>query len=219
MISNLRLNNTNMFLNFSKRELALFKKLDTPIKIQKFLDKIPFNFELNKKDTIKSPLRVLRENNAHCIEGALLSAYILSLHGYKPYLLHLKTKKNDKDHVITVFKIKNHFGAISKTNHCVLGYRDPIYKNLRELVMSYFHEYFLDSGEKTLRAYSELLDLNIFDDQWPIADTDLWGIDQELDNIKHYKILNKDQIKELSKADKFQIESTKIERHKKQLFT
>lgn len=204
-----------MSLSFSKRELDLFKKLDTPLKIQEFLDKIPFNFELDGKDTIKSPIRVLRENNAHCIEGAILGAHILSLHKYKPYLLHLKTTKDDQDHVVTIFKINKHFGALSKTNHAVLGYRDPVYKSVRELVMSYFHEYFLFNGEKTLREYSEPLDLTVFDNEWPTADIDLWGIDQELDNTKHYKLLTKNQITQIAKVDKFQVESSKPERHKK----
>lgn len=196
--------------SFTKKDIALFNKLNTPAKVQDFINKIPFNFEHDKCDTIKSPLRVLRENNAHCIEGAIFSAYVLSLHGYKPKLLHLKTTSDDLEHVITVFKVDGLWGAISKTNHSVLRYRDPIYKTIRELVLSYFHEYFLNSGVKTLRQYSAPLDLNIFEKGWEVEMEDLWGIDEELDNIKHYDIMPKKSIKNLRKAEKIEIEAGKL---------
>jgi len=188
-------------LKFTKEELKLFKKLDTPAQVQDFLNGIPFNFEHDGVDVIKSPIRVLRENNAHCIEGAILGAYILSLHGHKPLLLHLQTTTDDLDHVITLFKINNLWGALSKTNHSVLRYREPIYKNVRELVMSYFHEYFTYDGVKTLRRYSKPLNLNIFTDDWITAEDDLWGIDEELDNIKHYEVVPKSVLTKLRLAD------------------
>ena len=200
---------------FTKKETAVFKKLNTTEKVQAFLDKIPFNFEKEGYDTIKSPLRVIRENNAHCIEGAILGSYILSLHKYKSYLLHLQTTKQDFDHVIVVFKDDGYWGALSKTNHSVLRYRDSIYKTVRELVMSYFHEYFLDNGKKTLRRYSDLLDLKIIEKGWEIQDFDLWAIDDELDKIKHYDILLKSQIKKLSKASKIERQAGKIIQWKK----
>ncbi len=195
--------------DFTKKELALFKKLNTPAKVQDFINNIPFNFEHNKIDTIKSPLRVLREGNMHCIEGAIFSAYVLSLHGYKPKLVHLKTTSDDLDHVITVFKLDGLWGAISKTNHSVLRYRDPIYKNIRELVMSYFHEYFLDNGKKTLRQYSVPLDLNIFEEGWEVKMEDLWGIDEELDKIKHYDIFPNKSLKNIRKAEQIEIQAGK----------
>ena len=140
-------------MQFTKKEIALIKKLNTPAKVQDYLNSLSFNFE-EKGETLKSPIRVLREKNAHCLEGAILGAYILSLHGQKPCILHLKTTKNDFDHVIALFQKQGFWGALSKTNHNVLRYREPVYKNIRELVMSYFHEYFLDNGKKTLRQYS-----------------------------------------------------------------
>ena len=200
---------------FTKKETLFFKKLDTPYKVQVFLDSIPFNFEKNGKDVIKSPLRVVRENNAHCIEGAILGSYILSLHKYKSYLLHLQTTKEDLDHVIVVFKDGMYWGALSKTNHSVLRYRDPVYKSVRELVMSYFHEYFLDNGCKTLRRYSDLLDLKIFEKGWEIQDFDLWAIDHELDKMKHYDIVPKTFIRKLSKASIIEREASKITQWKK----
>ncbi len=191
-------------LAFTKKEKELLKKLNTPAKVQDFINSIPFNFEHDGVDRVKSPVRVLREKSAHCIEGAIFSAYALSLHGFKPKLIYLKTTKNDLEHVITLFEQDGFLGAISKTNHAVLRYREPVYKNVRELVMSYFHEYFLNDGTKTLRGYSDPLDLSIFEDGWEVAEEDLWGIDEELDKMKHHEIISKNMAKRLRKADKIE---------------
>lgn len=186
---------------FTKSELAVFKKLNTPAKIQDFLNTIPFNFEKNGKGTLKSPVRSFRENNAHCFEGALLGAYILSLHGHKPLVMTLVADRPDVDHCIAPFQINGLWGALSKTNHAVLRYREPVYKNVRELVMSYFHEYFLDDGTKTLRNYSKPLDLDNFEDVWIFADFDLWSLDDELDRMQHYDIVPNNLQKHLRRAD------------------
>ncbi len=188
-------------LSFNKKEIALLKKLNTPLKLQDFINSIPFNHEINGP-TAKSPIRVLRENSAHCLEGAILAAYVLSLHGYKPFILHLQTTPNDFEHVIAPFKKGEFWGAISKTNHSVLRYRDPVYQSLRELVMSYFHEYTTNDGQKTLRKYSEVLDLSKFGQGWELEDQDLWGIDQELGKIKHFDIVPKGV--RLRKSDKIE---------------
>ena len=190
------------------------QKLNTPAKVQDFLNGLEFNFEENG-ETLKSPILTLRARKAHCIEGAILGAYILSLHGFQPLVLHLEATKSDFDHIIAPFKIGGLWGALSKTNHAVLRYREPVYKNIRELVMSYFHEYFLDNGVKTLRRYSKPLNLNVFEKGWESEDGNLWGIDEELDKIKHYDILPKSHIKKLRKADKIEIKAGKIIEFKK----
>ncbi|MFA6177900.1 MAG: hypothetical protein WC694_03365 [Candidatus Paceibacterota bacterium] len=190
------------------------RKLNTPARVQDFLDGLRFNFEKGG-ETLKSPIFTLRTRNAHCFEGALLGAYILSLHGFKPYLMHFKVMKGDYDHVITLFKVGGFWGALSKTNHAVLRYREPIYKNVRELAMSYFHEYFLNNRKKTLRQYSALLDLNTCEKDWAISEDNLWYIDKKLDRIKHYDIVPKAYLKKLRKADKIEIEATKIVEFKK----
>ncbi len=210
--------------DFTKKEKALLKKLDTPAKVQDFLNGIPFNFE-KRGETLKSPLMVLRTKSAHCFEGALLGAYILSLHGFTPYVLHLKSIKDDYDHIITPFKIEGLWGALSKTNHAVLRYREPIYKNIRELAISYFHEYFLNDGKKTLRQYSQPLNLNTLNKptrpngrpggNWVTSEKDLWYIDKKLDKIKHYDIIPKAHIKNLRKADKIEIKAGKVVEYKK----
>ena len=185
------------------------KKLDTPAKVQDYLNKLRFNFE-KKGETLRSPLFAMRAKEAHCLEGAMLGAYILSLHGFTPFLLHLATADEDIDHVIAPFKLHSRWGALSKTNHAVLRYREPVYLNIRELVISYFHEYFLNNGHKTLRSYSALLNLNDFEDGWMLLPGDLWGIDEELDKTKHYNIASKKVIKRLRKADKVEINAGKI---------
>ena len=196
-------------LDFTPKEIALIKKLNTPSLVQDFLNTVPFNFEKNG-ETLRSPLYTLRYNEAHCFEGALLGAYILSQHHFKPYIMHLKATKEDFDHVIVPFKIGGLWGALSKTNHAVLRYREPVYRDIRELAMSYFHEYFLDNGAKTLRQYSAPLDLNTFEDGWESLDGDLYGIDEELDKVKHYDILSKTVLGKLRKADRIEIEAGKI---------
>src|SRR3990167_7125283 len=200
--------------SFTKNEITLIKKLNTPAKVQDYLNGLQFNFEKGR-ETLKSPLFTLRAKRAHCFEGALLGAYILSQHGFKPYLMHLKTTRGDYDHVIVPFKIRGFWGALSKTNHAVLRYREPIYKNIRELAMSYFHEYFLNDGRKTLRQYSALLDLNTLKKNWAVSKVDLWYIDKKLDKIKHYDMVPKFYIKNLRKADKIEIEAGKIVEYKK----
>lgn len=202
-------------LTFSKEEIAFMKKLNTPKKVQDFLDTITINFEEDRIDTLKSPLSVIRTNSAHCIEGAILAAYIFSIQGKPAFLMNLKSNKKDFDHTVALFKENGYFGAISKSNHYSLRYRDPVYKNIRELALSYFHEYFIDDGEKTLRKYSSPLNLNIFEDDWPTAEENLWGIGEELQAIKYYDIASKNILKKLRKADKIEIEVGKITEYKK----
>ncbi|MEK7588997.1 MAG: hypothetical protein AAB438_04260 [Patescibacteria group bacterium] len=188
-------------LSFTKKELKFLKSLKNPLKIQDFLDTFEFNFE-EKGQTIKSPVLSLREKNIHCLEGAILAAYILKIHGHKPLILHLQATKDDWDHIIALYKIDGLWGALSKTNHYTLRYREPVYRDVRELVMSYFHEYFLNSnGEKTLRAYSVPLDLDKLKINWVGDEEDLWIIDDKLDEIKHYAVIENKAVKRLRKAD------------------
>lgn len=181
--------------------------------MQDFLNKLRFNFERGG-ETLKSPLFTLRHKSAHCFEGALLGAYILSRHGFKPLLMHLQATQGDYDHVIAPFRVRGLWGALSKTNHAVLRYREPVYKNIRELAMSYFHEYFLDNGRKTLRRYSAPLNLNRFKN-WPTAERDLWQIDKALDKVKHHNIVPQSYRKRLRKADRVEIQAGKIVEWKK----
>ena len=196
---------------FSKEELNIIKKLNTPVKIQDFINNLSTNFE-ERGETCQSPRQVLKSRKAHCMEGAMLAAAILRYHGFKPLLVDLETSKEDYDHVLAVFKKEKCWGAITKTNHSVLRYREPVYRTIRELVMSYFHEYFLNSsGKKTLRKYSYPVNLENFDKfDWEASEDEIWFIPDYLTKVKHFPILTKSQIQRLRKADKIEIRAGKL---------
>ncbi|HEU4677421.1 MAG TPA: hypothetical protein VFS75_01730 [Candidatus Paceibacterota bacterium] len=157
-------------------EYKFLKKLNTPEKVQTFLEKLPFNHEKGG-ETCMSPKRVLQTRTAHCLEGALLACAAFMLAGRKPYIVNLKVHDSDIDHAIVLFTENGRYGAISKTNHAVLRFRDPVYRSLRELVMSYFHEYFLyGNGKKTLIGYSKPLNVRRFGTKWITAEEDLWDM-------------------------------------------
>lgn len=195
---------------YTNSETTLFKKLNTPVKVQDFLDSLKINFEENG-ETVMSPRFVIKTQKAHCMEGAMLAAAILEFHGQEPLVLDLRSAKHDLDHVVAVFKVKGFWGSISKTNHAVLRYREPIYKTIRELALSFFHEYFDVKGRKTLREYSNILNLKYFNRlEWRTTEQDLFEIPEYLDTIKHFKILNLSQIKNLRKADKIEIKAGEL---------
>ena len=214
--SNINENTFAKSLGLNEKELGILRRLDSPKKIQNFLNEIPINFEENG-DTCMSPRMVLKENKAHCIEGAMLAALALRLHGEKPLVVDLTANGNDFDHVVCVFQRHGHWGAISKTNHAVLRYREPIYHDVRELVMSYFHEYFDDYGKKNLRSYSMPVDLSELDHlNWIASEENVWFVPNHLARVKHFPILNLRQIMNLRKADKTEIEAGKILEWKKE---
>lgn len=201
---------------YTKDEVKLFKKLNTPQKVQDYINSLPFNF--GKDTTFSSPRVSIINKKADCLEGALLAAAILEFHGHKPLIMDLRAtqKPFDYDHVVVVFKHFGCYGAISKTNHAVLRYREPAYKTVRELVMSYFHEYFLNDGQKTLREYSEPFNLNRINYlDWRTTEENLWKIHETLDGAKHYPVLSKEQIKNLRRADHVEIEAGKIVEYKR----
>lgn len=195
---------------FTRKEVAVLRRLHTPQKIQDFLNKLPTNFEL-KGLTVYSPRKVLQKKTAHCLEGALLAAVALRLQGYPPLVLDLTATDDDEDHVIAVFKQHGHWGAISKSNHAILRYREPVYKTIRELVMSYFHEYFNDKGRKTLRSYSRPVNLKRFDhDGWMTAAEDVWYIPEYLVEVRHMPILTRSHIARLRRVDRVERKAGKI---------
>ncbi|MBI5804006.1 hypothetical protein HY450_02060 [Candidatus Pacearchaeota archaeon] len=196
--------------NFTKQEIDIYRKLNSPTKIQNFLNDLEINFEENG-DTCFSPRKVLKSGKAHCIEGALFAAAVLRFHGFEPLILDLEANDKDFDHVVALFKKGNYWGAMSKTNHAVLRYREPVYKNIRELAMSYFHEYFTDDGRKTLRRYSMPVNLRRFDKlNWMFSEEEIWYIPEHLTKVKHFDILNRKQIRNLRKADEIEIEAGKL---------
>lgn len=190
-------------------EFKVFKKLKTPEKIQDFVDKLKINFEPNG-ETDHSPLMVLRHKEAHCFEGAVLAAAALWHNGERPLLVNLKTTADDYGHVLAIFRRGGRWGAITKTNHAVLRYRDPVYGSLQELVMSYFNEYFMDNGVKTLRAYSSPFDLTKYGDDWVTSRKSLSEILDALMDSPHVKILNKESVRRLRPAAPIEIKAGKL---------
>ena len=178
-------------LGLTKKEILLFKKLSSPEKVQDFLNTFGERKVRRGEVEYRSPRKVLERKRAHCIEGALLAALAFWLHGRKPIILDLKVRKPDVDHVITIFKEGKRFGAVSRSNYYSLRYRDPVYRNIRELVMSYYHEYFLEkSGEKTLVSYSEIFNLSKYKNgAWATTQKDLYPLVEKLDFSKHHSVL------------------------------
>lgn len=199
----------------SPAELKILKKLSTPIKIQNFLDATPLNWE-KSGETYMSPRRVLRAKKMHCFEGALLAAAALWLHGEPPLLLDLRAEGDD-DHVVALYKRNGYWGAISKTNHASVRFRDPIYKTIRELALSYFHEYFVNStGKKVLREYStQPFSLTPFGTAWITAEEDLHEIVVALDSAKHSKIIPKRNERMIRPADAMERQAGELVEWKK----
>lgn len=178
----------NIF-GLTNKEEAFFRSLSTPQRIQDYLDTLPFNFE-KQGLTFYSPRVVLRAGKAHCIEAACLAAFALWYHGEEALILDLRSLRYDFDHVVTLYKKNGYWGALSKTNHGVLRYRDPIYRTVRELSLTYFHEYFMTTnGKKTLREYSRPFNLKRFGTNWVTSEESLIDIAEALDLSRHYKLV------------------------------
>jgi hypothetical protein len=183
-------------MDWTKDEIGFLKKLNDPDKIQGFLDSVDYNPNYE----CRSPRWVIRKRSAHCFEGALFAAAALQNIGYKPLLVDMKSF-NDDDHVIAVFKIDGHWGSVAKSNFTTLRYREPVYRNLRELIMSYFDFYFNLNGDKSLRSYSLPLDLTIYNkNNWQTTDEDLEYIGDKLEQLRHFEVVSKKMIKNLKTA-------------------
>lgn len=189
-----RENKRNSSHPWSPEELSVLKRLNTPAKIQHFLDTIAYN----PLHEIRSPQKVLQERKAHCCEGALFAAACLQRLNFAPLIVDLRATHDD-DHVIAVYKINNYWGALAKSNFTTLRSRDPIYRSIRELALSYFDFYFNSKGKKTLHEYSGPFNLNRFKG-WQTTTADLHYISQALDDAKHFPFVPKKNKKELIPA-------------------
>jgi len=186
---------------FSRDELAVLRRLKTPERIQSFLDsEIGYNKEL-QGETCRSPRRVLQDRLAHCLEGALFAAAALRVQGFPPLVLDLEAVRDD-DHVLAIFRQRGHWGAIGKSNYSGLRFREPVYRTLRELAMSYFEHYYNVVGEKTLRNYSRPVNLKRFDrDGWMTSEKDVWQIPEYLTGIAHTPLLADGMDRRLHRVD------------------
>lgn len=195
-------------LGLTFKQAKLLTKLNTPKKVQDFLVFFPQNFE-PKGDTARSVKSAIEANSAHCVEGAMIGAMALWLQGHPPLLIDLCAHR-DMDHVIAPFKQNGKWGAISKTNYTCLRWRDPVYRSIRELVMSYFHEY-AKGPRKTLRSYSRPFDLRkISPALWVNGTKDCWELTSLISTIKHYNIIDKKAERNLRPRDAVEIKTDKI---------
>jgi len=178
-------------------ERIILSSLNTPTEIQCWLNAIAYDPEPGTA----SPRRVMRERKANCFEGALFAAAALRFHGRPPLVVDMRSW-NDDDHVLAVFRRDGAWGCVAKSNYTVLRFREPVYRSIRELMMSYFDVYFNPIGQKTLRAYSAPFDLSRFDaGSWMTTGKDVSHIGDALDRARHYPVLTPFQIKGLQRTD------------------
>ena len=190
-------------MEWTKEEIKFLRTLSDPDKIQGFLDSIDYN----PNPECRSPRWVIKKKSAHCFEGALFSAACLEFLGHKPLLVDMKAW-NDDDHVIAVFNKNGHWGAVAKSNFTTLRYREPVYRTVRELVMSYFDFYFNLNGDKSLRSYSRPLDLSVFNARnWSTTDEDLEYIGDKLESMHHYPVISNKMIAGLFRASEISLKA------------
>jgi hypothetical protein len=201
-------------LGLTRAEFAVLRRLSTPEKIQDFLNALPANFEIGGQ-TCMSVREVLRRRRAHCIEGAMLAACALWVHGEPPLLLDLRAVR-DYDHVVALFRRGRFWGAISKTNPPVLRWRDPVYRSLRELSMSYLHEYANKRGQKTLRSYAGPFDMRRFDTRlWVTNGKNCWDVGAMLDDMPHISLVTKRQARILRLRDAMERKAGALGEHRR----
>jgi hypothetical protein len=185
-------------LQLSLSEQLLLSSLDSPPKIQAFLNSINYS----EDNFYRCPLRLLRERKGHCFDGALFAAMALRRIGFPPLILELIPNERDDDHLLALFKQQGYWGAVAKSNFTGLRYREPIYRNLRELVMSYFEDFFNSIGEKTLRGYRNPIHLVTFDHlDWMSSDAGLQELADGMDRYLIHPILTDGMAAGLSLMD------------------
>jgi len=183
-------------MEWTKEEIRFLKTLYNPDRIQLYLDSIDYNPNYE----CRSPRWVIKKGSAHCFEGALFAAAALHIIGYKPLIVDMLAV-NDDDHVIAVFKVDDCWGAVAKSNFTSLRFREPVYRSVRELVMSYFDFFFNIDGYKSLRSYTLPFDLTTFESRnWATTDEDLEYIGDKIESLHHYPVVTEKMISNLSKA-------------------
>jgi hypothetical protein len=183
---------------FARAELRKLRAFKEPHGIQKFLDSLPYHLGT----TAWSPRRVLREGTAHCLEGAIFAAAALRAIGRPPTIIDFEAEQ-DTDHVLAVFRERGHWGAIAMSNYTGCRYREPVYRTLRELAMSYFEVYYNLRGDRTLRTFSRPVNLARFDERdWMTTEKDVWFIPEYLLTIPHTPLLTGAMTRRLHRLDK-----------------
>lgn len=182
----------------TKQERRILSGLTSPNRIQAFLDNLAYSPETG----YRCPLRVLREKVAHCFDGALFGAAALRRLGHQPLVLYMIATARDDDHLLAIYKRDGYWGAVAKSNFVGLRFREPVYRTLRELVMSYFESYYNVAREKTLRGYTVPLNLRTYDKlSWMVKDEPLERIAERLDEIRKFPVLTRRAVRGLSLVD------------------
>jgi hypothetical protein len=182
----------------SKKEKKLFYSLNSPARIQAFLDRIPYC----RKDYYRSPLSLLGGGRACCVDGALFAAAAMRRLGHTPRIIEMSSDGTDDDHVIAVYSRNGLWGAIAKSNFSGLRFREAVYRNLRELILSYFESYYNLQGKKTLRSYTVPLNLSAMDNiDWMTKDDNLNNIAKKLDRVRRFPLLTPQAVRSLSPVD------------------
>lgn len=180
-----------------EQERAQLVGLGSAAAVQALLDAIPYSTD----PLYRCPRQVLADRRAHCLDGALLAAAALELLGHPPRIVDLRAVRDD-DHVIAVFWRRGRVGAVAKSNVVGLRFREPVYRDLRELAMSYFEDYYNTDGEKTLRSYSEPLDLARLDRLcWRTSDRGLEELVRRLDRARHRPLVTPRMVAGLAPVD------------------
>jgi len=188
---------SNPLAAFTPAELRKLRSFKDPYGIQRFLDDTPYHLQ----DTAWSPRVVLREQTSHCLEGAIFAAAALRALGFPPLVIDFEAE-HDTDHVLAVYRIRGHWGAVAKSNYAGCRYREPVYRSLRELAMSYFNIYFNMRCERTLRTYSRPVNLARFDHlDWMTTEEPVWFIPYHLVEIPHVKLLRPGMKRLLHRVD------------------
>jgi hypothetical protein len=195
-----------IFSGFSGGHLAALRRLDTPRKVQDFLD-YELSYNDSEPNTCLSPLQVLKQGKAHCIEGAMLAAAAFLFHGRRSLLLDLRANPRDDDHVIAPFVENGRWGAVAQSHFCGLRYREPVYASFGELARSYFEFYYNNKGEKTLREFSGPLDTAALKPEWLYSQKNVFFVSRKLDAQKHYRIVGSVMEKTLRRADSLLLEA------------
>lgn len=190
----------------TRAETGVLRRLSTPEKVQRYLDDLTYNVEPDG-DTVRSPRRVMRDRTAHCAEGAFLAAAAFRVNGRLPLLVDLEAD-NDDDHVLAVYRDRGLWGSVATSKFSGLRFRAPVYRTVRELVMSYFEDYFNWDGDRSLRAYSRPLSLARFDRvNWMTAEEDLWPVVEWLTVAHHTPLVGRAVAKRLPRVDRRSFQS------------
>jgi hypothetical protein len=205
----------NLEAQLVSSERKLLEGLNRPVEIQSFLNATPYS----EDEFYRCPLRVLRERKAHCFDGALFAAMALRCIGHPPLILELIPNGRDDDHILALFKQHDNWGAVAQSNFTGLRYREPVYRSLRELIMSYFEDFFNSAGEKTLVGYRGPINLKVFDQlDWMTRDTGLETLSTDMDRYRVHPVISTEMASNLAPVDERSLRAGLLGANKAGLF-